>query len=165
VDPTFNAAHALKCDLAGEVLRSSGKLRLRVTGWSMLPSVWPGDTLLIERVGREEVSEGDIVLFGRDRRLFAHRVVTKVDAPGNSRIITQGDGMPRPDAPLADSELLGRVTFIVRNGKLIEPRPKLGLPGRAVAGMVRRSVSAARVLVGVRGRIQNPEVQVAPWQR
>src|SRR5450631_1317539 len=102
--PAWDETHALKCELAGEVLRSSGKLRLRVTGWSMLPTVWPGDTLLIERVGREEVSEGDIVLFGRDRRLFAHRVVAKVDISENLQLTTQGDGMPRPDAPLVDSE-------------------------------------------------------------
>ena len=35
----------LNASLASEVLRSSGSLHLRVTGWSMLPTVWPGDTL------------------------------------------------------------------------------------------------------------------------
>ena len=73
----LDEAHALKCDLAGEVLRSSGTLRLQVMGWSMLPTVLPGDTLVIESAHSNSVCEGDIVLFGRDRRLFAHRVVTK----------------------------------------------------------------------------------------
>src|ERR1700758_403813 len=73
-------AHALKCELAGEVLRSSGKLRLRVTGCSMLPAVWPGDTLFVERTTRESVEEGDIVLYERDRRFFVHRVVRKTRA-------------------------------------------------------------------------------------
>ena len=41
--------HALKCELAAESLRLSGRLRLRVTGWSMLPTICPGDTLIIER--------------------------------------------------------------------------------------------------------------------
>src|SRR5262249_37101837 len=41
-------AHAIKCELAAEVLRFSGRLRLQVGGWSMLPSVFPGDTLLVE---------------------------------------------------------------------------------------------------------------------
>ena len=40
---------AVKCELAAEVLRSSGELRLRVTGSSMLPAVWPGDELTIRR--------------------------------------------------------------------------------------------------------------------
>ncbi len=75
--PSLGNANALKCELAGEVLRSSGTLRLRVTGWSMLPTVMPGDTLVIEHVSSDAVSEGDIVLFVRDRRFFVHRVVTK----------------------------------------------------------------------------------------
>ena len=88
-----DAAHSVKCDLAGEVLRSSGRLRLRVTGWSMLPTVMPGDTLIVERVSGE-VSRGEIVLFSRNQRLFAHRVVsTPVDGPG--LIITPPGVAPR----------------------------------------------------------------------
>ena len=68
-------AHALKCGLAVEVLRSSGTLHLRVLGWSMLPTVWPGDTLLVERLASNEVFDGDIVLFSNGRRFVAHRVV------------------------------------------------------------------------------------------
>ncbi|MBZ5681370.1 MAG: S24/S26 family peptidase [Acidobacteriia bacterium] len=142
-------AHLLKCELAREVLRSSGTLRLRVTGWSMLPTVMPGDTLIVDRAGGG-VSRGDIVLFARDQRLFAHRVVS-TSASDQNFIITQGDGMPRPDPPVAASELLGRVSFIVRNGRYIEPGSKLGVSGRAVAELVRRFDSAARILVGVHG--------------
>ena len=100
-------AHALKCELAAESLRSSGTLRLQVTGWSMLPSVWPGDTLVVESVDRNAVSEGDIVLFGRDRRLFAHRVVTNASAPGDG-IVTWGDAMPAPDSPVSDDGTAGQ---------------------------------------------------------
>ncbi len=154
---------ALKCELASEVLRSSGKLRLCATGWSMLPSVWPGDTLLVERVLSENVSEGDIVLFGRDRRLFAHRIVAKGMSDGG-QTITQGDGMPQPDSPVSDSELLGRVSFIVRNGRCIEPSKALRVSERAVAALVRRSESAARVIVGVHGLRNRPQDRVAPCQ-
>jgi len=34
---------SIKRDLAGQVLRAGGKLRLRALGLSMLPSLWPGD--------------------------------------------------------------------------------------------------------------------------
>ena len=68
--------HALKCGLAVEVLRSSGTLHLRVLGWSMLPTVWPGDTLVVERLASNEVFDGDIVLFSNGRRFVAHRVVS-----------------------------------------------------------------------------------------
>ena len=63
------------CELAAEVLRSSGKLRLRATGASMLPVVWPGDILNISGEGAGKALPGDIVLFGREGGLIAHRVV------------------------------------------------------------------------------------------
>jgi signal peptidase I len=150
------AISALKCELAADVLRSSGKLRLQVMGWSMLPSVLPGDTLLIERTGGEQISTGDIVLFHREGRLFAHRVVTKTNRPDDRRtisqqIVTQGDGIPWPDPPIGESNLLGKVTLIVRNGRLIEPGKKLDLPQRAISMLVRRSASAARMIAGIHG--------------
>jgi signal peptidase I len=145
-------AHAVKCELAGEVLCSSGELRLQVNGWSMLPAIWPGDTLVIESITRDTVSEGDIVLFSRDRRLFAHRVVTK--NVENSGMLTRGDAMPAPDPMVCKNELLGRVSFIMRNGRCIAPNRSLGFSERAIATLVRRSEFAARVFVGVHGMRQ-----------
>jgi|SRR5271154_152762 len=141
--------HALKCELADEVLRSSGRLRLRVTGWSMLPAIFPGDTLLIERADSESVGKGDIVLFHRDRRMFVHRVSGKSGSDRDLQIVTQGDGMPQPDAPVSSSQLLGKVAFVVRDGCCLEPAKAPKFPMRVVAAMVRRSSSAARVVVGV----------------
>jgi signal peptidase I len=152
--PVLGDQNALKCELAGEVLRSSGILRLRVTGWSMLPSILPGDTLIIDRVPGDAVFPGDIVLFGRDRRFFVHRVElhrfrTSSNDPQVLGFITRGDAMPAPDAPVSDAELMGRVSFIVRNGKRFQPSRSLSFPARAVAAVVRRSILAARVVVGI----------------
>jgi signal peptidase I len=155
--PILGELNALKCELASEVLASSGTLRLRVTGWSMLPTVMPGDTLVIERIPSGAVSEGDIVLFSRDRRFFVHRVVTKGQA--HVGIVTRGDAMPAPDPPLSQSDLLGRVSFILRNGKCIEPSRSPRLSERTVAALVRRSTLVARVVVGVHGMRQTSAVQ------
>jgi signal peptidase I len=144
----FDGTHALKCELASEVLRSSGSLRLQVTGWSMLPAVWPGDTLVVERVACDEVSEGDIVLFGRDQRLFAHRVITKPRTP-TEKVLTRGDAMTAVDSPVSGDELLGKVSFILRNGRCIAPSRSLHFSERAVAALVRSSKNAARVVVRV----------------
>jgi signal peptidase I len=143
----FEAAHALKCELASEVLRSTGKLRLRVTGWSMLPAVWPGDTLTIERAENETVSEGDIVLCARDRRFSAHRVVRKGEA--DFAILTRGDAMPQPDPPVPSGDLLGKVTMIERNGKCITPRRNLHLSEQAIAALIQHSNVAARIAVAI----------------
>jgi signal peptidase I len=141
--------HALKCELACEVLRSSGCLRLQVTGWSMVPTIFPGDTLVIEEASSACVGKGDIVLFSRDRRLFVHRVLEKSGCAGDLKITTQGDGMLCSDPPVPNSQLLGKVAFVEREGRCFEPAKRLGLTGRAVAALVRRSSSAARVIVGV----------------
>lgn len=141
--------HALKCELAGDVLRSSGQLRLRVTGWSMVPTILPGDTLLIEPAGSERVGKGDIVLYRRGRRLFVHRVSEKSVSAGDLRIITQGDGMRRPDPPISAAQLLGKVTFVVRDGRCLVPAKSPGLVMRSVAALARRSSFVARVIVGV----------------
>ena len=141
--------HALECELAGEVLTSSGSLRLRVTGWSMLPAISPGHTLVIEPARSESVGQGDIVLFRRDGRLFAHRVSGKSGSASDFQIVTQGDGMANPDPPVSSSQLLGKVSFLVRDGRCLELAQTPRLSMRAVAALVRRSSWAARVVVGV----------------
>jgi len=150
-----DAAHSLKCELAVESLRSSGALRLQVTGWSMLPAVWPGDTLMVERATLSAVSQGEIVLFVRGRRLFAHRVMAKSHRDGGLQVVTKGDAMPTADAPISDAELLGKVSRIVRDGRSIEPSRSLRISERVVAGLVRSSEAAARVIVGIRGMRQS----------
>jgi len=147
---TPDTAAALKCELAADVLRTSGKLLLGVTGQSMLPAVWPGDTLVIERAGSDAVSEGDIILFGRNRRFFVHRVVKK-GIHGRSEVVTRGDSMPQADPPVSESEVLGKISFILRSGKCIKPARTLRFRERAVAALVWRSRIAARVVVGVHG--------------
>ena len=156
---------ALKCELAREVLRSSGVLRLQVTGWSMLPTVWPGDDLVIERVDSNRISTGDIVLFGRDTRLFVHRVISKVDnLDGGLGVITRGDGMSIPDGPVASSEVLGRVSLIRRSGKYVTPATSMGLFKSALAAIVQRSVLASRILVRLHSFCEPPQEQVVPCQ-
>src|ERR1700678_3631948 len=149
--------HALKCELADEVLRSSGRLRLCVMGWSMLPAIFPGDTLVIERADGENVSKGDIVLFHRDRRIFVHRVSGKSGSAGDLQVVTQGDGLSKPDAPVSSSQLLGKVSFVIRDGRCLELAKTPNFPMRAVAALVRRSPSAGRLVVGVHKMGQAPQ--------
>jgi signal peptidase I len=148
-------SHALKCELASEVLRSSGRLRLQVTGSSMLPTVCPGDTLVIERADHDAIAERDIVLFSRDGRFVVHRVVRKDS--GDSTIQTRGDAMSQPDPSVRERDLLGKVSLIIRNGKCIEPKRDLSLSQRTVAALVRRSDIAARAVVKVHSmRLMSP---------
>src|SRR6202451_4853522 len=102
-----------KLDLAAEVLRSGGSIRMQALGTSMLPSIWPGDVLRIENKVGEEAVPGDIVLVARDRRFFIHRLIEK----HNSQWITRGDSLPQNDAPVAEGQVLGKVSAIHRRGR------------------------------------------------
>ena len=128
----------------------------------MLPSVWPGDMLVIESADCDALFERDIVLLGRDRRLFAHRVLAKGSLFADFRVVTRGDAMPAADAPVSDHELLGKVSVILRNGKGVEPSRSLRLSQRAISAVTRRSKIAARVVVGMHG-LRKALLRPTPW--
>jgi signal peptidase I len=124
-----NASMELACGLAGEIVRNFGEVRLRVFGTSMVPSVLPGDMVLIQRAALEEILPGEIAVFLREGRLFVHRVVErkKLFVEGNSNqelcLITQGDRQRECDLPVNSSELLGRVVCIERDQREIKVAP------------------------------------------
>src|SRR5713226_7834674 len=119
----------LKCELAADVSRRFGVLRLRVTGFSMLPSIWPGDIACVSRV--DAYRPGDVVLFSRKGRLFIHRVVEM----SGGAVVTRGDSMLDADPPVAVSDVLGRVESIERRGSSIAVLREVSW-GRRVAGAV-----------------------------
>lgn len=143
---THGDAAGLKRELAEEVLRAFGSLRFAATGWSMLPSLLPGDTLVVERASPNTFCVGDIVLASRDGKLCAHRVVSLPEFR-NPFWITQGDAMLRPDRPVLDDALLGQVTGFVRAGKYLAVSKKLSVIERALAQVLKRSEFAARIFV------------------
>ena len=115
----------------------------------MLPTIFPGDTLVIERTSGESARNGDIVLVSRDDRLLAHRLVRKGAMENRPRVWTRGDSMVAPDPPVDEDKMLGKVSAIMRNGKRIRPRRTLHIIERAVAAMVQRSDIAGRIVVEV----------------
>jgi len=101
-----------------EALRAGGLVRMKVWGESMLPTLWPGDSLSIQGVG-EAPLPGEIVLAVRDDRCFVHRLVGRNrDHP--SQWITRGDALPHCDPPFERNHLVGRVTAAERDGKMRE---------------------------------------------
>jgi hypothetical protein len=147
---------AVKCDLAVEVLRSYGVLLFAATGWSMLPTIFPGDLLAVERFadmsekGQTRASQiklGDVILARRADKLCAHRVVAAPAEGSPAAWITQGDAMAVADPPVHRNELLGRVVSVTRNGRRRALRAKLNVLDNLIAAIVRRSFFAARVLM------------------
>lgn len=162
----------LGCALATQVLQSSGELRLRVTGTSMLPAIWPGDILLISGRNIEEARPGDVVLFGRQGRLVAHRVV-EVRSPLSEvrsrksealiparEFVTRGDSMGQNDAPVRGEELLGRVLAIQRGSRRLTPR--LSWWAHAASWVLARSgLATSIVLRMIRGYVGPQELDMS----
>ena len=79
------------------------------------------------------------------------QVRSKIDHP-----IVDGDGhWVEYDPVVSDKELLGRVTSIERDEKCIRPSTRLSFSQRLVAGLVRSSDFAARIIVGMHGLAEN----------
>jgi hypothetical protein len=147
MEPPFDPRDLAKNELAAAAIRSFGELRLRATGSSMLPALRPDDVLLVRHCRSEEAGPGDIVLYIRQRRLFAHRVTSRTGA----RLVTQGDGLADPDLPVDANELLGKVVSVMRRGKPVHHASILTLPARMAAFLFRRSATTGRLFARLQG--------------
>jgi signal peptidase I len=137
-----------------EVVRSLGRVRLRVLGTSMAPSVLPGDLVSIQRADLNEISLGEIVLFTQDERLFVHRVVSRLaegEAPG---LITRGDRLDYDDPPVTSSDILGRVTSVVRGRRCFQPGAEVKGWNRLLLGVLRSSDLATFAYLRVVSRLE-----------
>jgi len=114
-------------------------IQLRLSGTSMMPTLWPGDLVWVKPVKVEKLAPGDVILFLRENRIMAHRIVG-MDAPAGELVIrTRGDTLPAGDLPVRGSEVLGLVTAAQRfgTGWAISRTPRLA--SRILSRIVRRS--------------------------
>jgi signal peptidase I len=111
-------------------LIAAGELaRLPAVGTSMLPTIQPGDILVVGRAVPEALAVGDIIVWLADERLIAHRVL-RLFTEGRERWFqTQGDARPQPDPAAPVTRVIGRVVDVERS----QPAPDQWLR-RQVAG-------------------------------
>jgi signal peptidase I len=128
-----------KLGLTAEMLCRRGIVRLELRGSSMLPSLWPGDLLSIQSASVDEFVPGDIVLVMRDGRSFVHRMIERQQGQDRLWWITKGDAVPRNDAPVEASELLGRVAGVRRGNRSFIPNRRVSRLRCALAWMLCRS--------------------------
>lgn len=141
------------CELVAEVARRFGEVRLRVTGASMLPAIWPGDVLCVRHCTMSDLQPGQILLFHRQKKLVAHRI-TRIH---RDSVITRGDSVHHDDPPLSEGEIVGQVVSVVRRGRPVSER--LSLLRRIVACILRCSDYFVRLtlLMAGYGRQSNNE--------
>jgi signal peptidase I len=132
------------CDLVAVAIRSAGWASFKVTGFSMLPAIWPGDVLTVRGLHPDQIQPGQIVLYRRNAELVAHRVIRSPQGADRS-IITRGDSVPSLDPAVETGEIIGQVVGISRNGRAVKLHNSL--PLRAVAWVLRRSEVCTRLMM------------------
>jgi signal peptidase I len=136
--------NTVRLGLAIEVLQAFGEIRFVARGLSMLPSILPGDMIVVRKARMNEIRAGEVVLYARHDCFYAHRVIR---AGGRLTLIARGDAMAEADSAVGESELLGRVTTVIRGLKTIQVTRDPGARIRLLRWVFRRSDLATRFLI------------------
>jgi len=102
----------LACELVADLVRNFGEARIKVTGASMIPAIWPGDVITVCRCEITELQPGQIVLYRRKGKLVAHRIRCV-----RGDLLTRGDSLRYDDPPIRKSDIVGQVVCLIRNGR------------------------------------------------
>ena len=140
-----------------DLLRQQGRCCLRVSGTSMLPTLWPGDFVRVKSPSSPSV--GEIVLCRRGGRFFLHRLVAVADQPGGE-FVARGDSMPQADAPGAVDEIVGVLDGVGRGANWVGVPRRPPMWSKLAGSLLARSSGLVRVAIRVRsvlrGRDQDP---------
>jgi hypothetical protein len=128
----------LRQNMAAELLRSHGSLRLQVLGQSMLPTIWPGDVVTIGRAVADAMEIADIGVFQRDRRFFVHRLKKILVIDGLTQFVTRGDSATDDDPLFPADTLLGKVVQISHKHRSSVPPSHFSLCARAGGWLLAR---------------------------
>jgi hypothetical protein len=111
----------------------------------MLPALWSGDSVSVQRANLGDVRPGEVVVYARNRQFVAHRYVRRMLGVDDVMMVTRGDACLEDDMPVSPEEFLGVVACVARVGS---ERSWKSI-GKAFRGPIRliRSSDLARGLV------------------
>ncbi len=118
----------------------------------MLPVLWPGDLVTVERAEFAYLLPGQIIQFRQNECLVVHRM----RRAASGHFVARGDSLPCCDPPVGEDQLLGRVVRIERKGRVIGLEQTLAQ--RMVAHILRRSGNLRRLAMILGG--DEPLVQL-----
>ena len=100
-----------------EELSLGRTVRIVASGYSMIPTVWPGELIEIQPVVIENVKIGDIIAFQRIQHMVVHRVVMIQNLNDETFITTMGDSNLKVDEVINNANFIGKVK--VKNNTLV----------------------------------------------
>lgn len=107
-------------DVIVDLLRRGHAVRFQVRGDSMHPVIRDDDYVHVEPIASLHV--GDVVLALAERGLTAHRVIGRE----GDMVLMRGDNAREADPPLPESRVIGRVSWVERDGKRRAVRREIG---------------------------------------
>ena len=129
----------ISAELIRDALETAGQLPVPVRGGSMGPWIRSGDTVVVERA--VDVRAGEVLVFERDGRLIAHRVIARTE----DGWITRGDAVERSDLPVGEELIVGRVRGLhLRCVTIDEPSPWLRRAAGRLLGTLAGSLNHVR---------------------
>ena len=146
-DARLDLAQEVRLNLAADVLHRFGEVRFVAHGSSMIPSIYPGDLLTVRSESIADARCGEIVLFLLSGRFFVHRVMRKWPERNHIVFATRGDALTQEDPSVDGSQLLGRVTSILRHGKQVKLATRLNPWTKFLRWGVRTSDTFAKTLL------------------
>jgi signal peptidase I len=101
------------------VLESGHSVELPATGYSMFPTLRPGDSVVVKPIPAGEFPKpGSVVIYIENKVLVMHRLIAIIDRnDGEPLFITRGDSGIEQDKPWPQQQLLGVAVIYKRAEK------------------------------------------------
>ena len=109
-------------EVSADLLRLGYRVHFRADGRSMHPAIRNGDTITVAPAPPAAARLSDIVVYHRRGRVVAHRVVSidRADRDENAFVL-RGDAMSCCDAPVASTQVIGKVITVDRHRRALSP--------------------------------------------
>jgi ATP-binding cassette subfamily B protein len=120
-DILISELYGFTCDL----LESNQDVAVEVGGYSMYPSLKPGDLIKIRRFKKDQLEIGDIIVFNKGNKWIAHRIRKVFFDNGKKFFITKGDSCVKEDLPVNELNVIAKVVEFSRKGERFDIRSTL----------------------------------------
>ena len=103
-----------------KLLSEKRQVKIRMTGNSMFPFIKNGETCIIQPIITNEtiIRNGDVLLFRKNDRLIAHRLLKIKINNGKYHYLCKGDSCIRTDGLIDSENIIGKVIAIVKANKI-----------------------------------------------
>jgi ATP-binding cassette subfamily B protein len=103
-------------NLVDALLEDDKQLIFEMKGYSMFPTLRPGDKGVVQKCSYRDLRRGDIAVFYQDNSLVAHRLVHR----RSDLLLTKGDHNTFFDPPVTPERLVGKLVRFERNSKIMD---------------------------------------------